>query len=176
MIKYALQCDKAHPFESWFPSINSYDSQAKRGLLECPMCGSVKIEKQIMSPTVRLAGFRKDEPVADVSTAVVADQNNTAAETVSGPNSSPEAPSKAMLIEESDAAQKLRVMIREIHDHVKANTEDVGTKFADEARKIHYGEAEERGIRGKASAEEAEALAEEGIGFLPLPILPDDRN
>ena len=67
-------------------------------------------------------------------------------------------------------------MIREIHDHVKANTEDVGTKFADEARKIHYGEAEERGIRGKASAEEAKALAEEGIGFLPLPVLPGDRN
>jgi hypothetical protein len=160
MIKYALQCDKAHRFESWFPSISSYESQAKRGFVECPHCGSVTVEKQIMAPTVRLGGIRADETPVDVSPAV-APKETTAA---------------ASLMADSEAAQKLRGMIRELHEQVQANTEDVGTQFADEARKIHYGDAEERGIRGRATAEQTEALAEEGIGFLPMPTLPEDRN
>jgi hypothetical protein len=160
MIKYALQCERAHSFESWFPSIASYSTQAKRGLVECPHCGSTRVEKQIMAPTIRLGGIRADkEPL-------------TAAPVVQPEESKP----TTALAKDSEAAQKLRGMMRELHEHVKANTEDVGTKFADIARKIHYGEAEERGIRGRASADEVQELAEEGIGFLPLPPLPEDRN
>ncbi len=76
----------------------------------------------------------------------------------------------------SEQAQKLRAMIRELHAHVAANTEDVGARFAEEARKIHAGEADDRAIRGRASLEEAIELHEEGIGVLPLPPLPDERN
>jgi hypothetical protein len=160
MIKYALQCDKGHGFESWFPSSASFDTQAKRGLVDCPVCGSSRIEKQIMSPSVRSKGAAARDveiitPAEVPDTPVVSDQ-----------------PVALM----GEHAQKLRAMMRELHAHVTANTEDVGAKFADEARKIHYGETEERAIRGRATADEAEALHDEGIGFLPLPVLPDERN
>jgi hypothetical protein len=164
MIKYALQCDKAHGFESWFPSISSFETQARRGLVECPVCGSVKVEKQIMKPSVRLHGIRPDQkPIESIP-----------APTSEAAAAEPHIP--AVLADDSEAARKLRAMMREIHQHVQANTEDVGAKFADEARKIHYGDAEERGIRGKATAEQAAELAEEGIAFLPLPPLPEERN
>jgi hypothetical protein len=155
MIKYALQCERGHGFESWFPNSASYDTQAKRGFVACPVCGSAKVEKQIMAPRVRNSeerrslGKRKPAPEA--------------------------APPQDMAML-SDEAQQMRAMIRELHEKVKANTEDVGERFADEARKIHAGEVEEKAIRGKASLEEAKALVEEGIGVLPLPPLPDERN
>jgi hypothetical protein len=155
MIKYALQCDQGHGFESWFPDSTSYDTQAKRGFVTCPVCGSAKVEKQIMAPRVRTSEERRSPeghpPV---------------------PEAAP-AQDMAMLSEE---AQQMRAMIRELHAKVQANTEDVGERFADEARKIHYGDVEEKAIRGKASFEEAKALHEEGIGVLPLPPLPDERN
>ncbi len=160
MIKYALRCDKGHGFESWFPSSASFETQAKRGLVECPLCGSTLVDKQIMSPSVRLKGA-----AALVIDAVTPDA-------VAEPTVAPEQ-SVALLGEQ---AEKLRIMVRELHAHVTANTEDVGAKFADEARKIHYGDAEERAIRGKATPTEAAALHEEGIGFLPLPTLPEERN
>ncbi len=88
----------------------------------------------------------------------------------------PAAPGDQAFVMASEQAQKLRAMIRELHAHVAANTEDVGARFAEEARKIHAGEADDRAIRGRASLEEAIELHEEGIGVLPLPPLPDERN
>jgi hypothetical protein len=155
MIKYALQCDQAHAFESWFPDSASYDRQSKRGFVSCPVCGSIKIEKQIMAPRVRNSEERRAHAKRATAPATAAAQP------------------MAMLSEE---ARKMRAMIRELHEKVKANTEDVGERFADEARRIHYGETEEKAIRGRASLEEAKALHEEGIGVLPLPPLPDERN
>jgi hypothetical protein len=157
MIKYALQCEKGHGFESWFPSSGSFETQAKRGLVDCPICGSHRVEKQIMAPSVRLKGAAA--PMVDAS----------------APAEESAAPDQSVALMGEQAA-KLRAMMRELHAHVTANTEDVGPKFADEARKIHYGEVEERAIRGKATAAEAVALHEEGIGFLPLPPLPEERN
>jgi hypothetical protein len=160
MIKYALQCDKGHGFESWFPSSASFETQAKRGLVDCPLCGSSRIEKQIMSPSVRSKGSK----TPDIEAAAPAADANT-----------PAMPDHSVALM-GEHAQKLRAMMRDLHAHVTANTEDVGAKFADEARKIHYGETEERAIRGRATADEAEALHDEGIGFMPLPTLPDERN
>jgi hypothetical protein len=154
MIKYALQCDNGHGFESWFPDSASYDMQAKRGFVTCPVCGSVKVEKQIMAPRVRNSEERRSLAKRDAA---------------------PEAPPQQMAML-SDEAQQMRAMIRELHKKVKASTVDVGENFADEARKIHAGEVEEKAIRGKASLEEAKALREEGISVLPLPPLPDERN
>jgi hypothetical protein len=159
MIKYALQCEKGHGFESWFPDSASFDTQRKRGLVDCPACGSRKVEKQIMAPNIAPKG-----------------RNATPAEAIV-PAPAPEQP-MAVVAEGplGEQARKLRAMMRELHAQVVANTEDVGGKFADEARKIHYGETEERAIRGKASFEEAKDLHEEGIGVLPLPPLPEERN
>jgi hypothetical protein len=155
MIKYALQCDGDHAFESWFPDSASYDKQVKRGFVSCPMCGSAKVEKQIMAPRVRNSDERRG-----------LSKRKAAAEAA-------EPQPMAML---SPEAQAMRRMIRELHQQVAANTVDVGENFADEARKIHYGETDEKAIRGKASFEEAKALHDEGIGVMPLPPLPDERN
>jgi hypothetical protein len=154
MIKYALQCEHGHGFESWFPDSTSYDTQAKRGFVSCPLCGSAKVDKQIMAPRVRNSEERRALK--------------------RGPAPF-EAPAQAMAMV-SDEAQAMRAMIRELHEKVKANTEDVGERFADEARKIHYGEVQEKAIRGRATLEDAKALHDEGIGVLPLPPLPDERN
>jgi hypothetical protein len=152
MIKYALSCDNGHGFESWFPDSASYDRQAKRGFVTCPVCNSAKVEKQIMAPRVRNSEERRSLKRA-------------------APTAEPQP--MAML---SDEAQQMRAAIRELHEKVKANTVDVGERFADEARKIHSGEVAEKAIRGKATMAEARELLEEGIGVLPLPPLPDDRN
>lgn len=155
MIKYALRCDKGHGFESWFPDSAGFEKQRKRGLVDCPACGSAKIVKQIMAPNVRPKGVAIEPQSVAATPAPTAD------------------PAFVMA---SDQARHLRAMMREMHAHVVANTEDVGGKFAEEARKIHYGETEERAIRGKASLAEAVELHEEGIGVMPLPGLPDERN
>ncbi|MCB5174351.1 MULTISPECIES: DUF1178 family protein [Microvirga] len=147
MIKYALACDQAHEFESWFPSSDAYETQRKRGFVTCPYCDSAKVEKQIMAP--RIARTDKAE----------------------APASQPQ-PVAAF----SEKEREIRAMIRAMREHVIQNAENVGKGFAEEARKIHYGEAEERSIYGEADGSDVRSLLEEGIQVLPLPIVPDDRN
>ncbi|MBL8571437.1 MAG: DUF1178 family protein [Phreatobacter sp.] len=153
MIRYALHCDKAHAFESWFPSAASYDEQRKRRLVTCPVCGSHRIDKALMAPQVARKDRAPETPVAMPAPAA-------------------EAP-VAMV---SPAEQELRAKIRELREHLTKNSDHVGDKFAEEARKIHYGETEHRSIHGSATPEEAKELHDEGIEFHPLPVLPDDRN
>jgi hypothetical protein len=167
MIKYALQCDKGHGFESWFPSSASYDTQVKRKLVDCPICSSTTIEKQIMAPNVRL---KTTQPSLDDAQSTP--MSGAASPVPAMPIAVPEPPAQLM----SEPMQQLRAMVKEFHAHVQANTEDVGSKFAEEAQKIHYGETEDRPIRGKATADEIEILHDEGIPFMPLPTLPDERN
>jgi len=156
MIRYALICDKGHDFESWFQDSAAYDKQAKRGLVACPHCGSAKVGKAIMAP--RLAGAKKRAaPAAPPAVAAVA-------------------PEKAPVAMLSPQEQEFRVKLKELRDHLTKNADHVGPKFPEEARKMHYGETAHRSIYGEASPEEARRLAEEGIEFHPLPILPDERN
>lgn len=155
MIKYALACDQAHAFESWFPSSDAYETQRKRGFVTCPVCDSREVEKQIMAPA--LARRDRDAPARPA---------------VPGPAAA-EAQPVALL---SEREQRLRAMLKALREHVTASAENVGERFADEARRMHYGEAEHRSIYGEAKLEDAEALWEEGIEVHPLPILPDDRN
>jgi hypothetical protein len=159
MIRYALACDKGHGFESWFADSGAYDKQAKRGLVVCPHCGSAKVEKAIMAP--RLAGARKRKPDSDVQ------QNDAVPATVA-----PEAPVAMM----SPQEQEIRGKLKELREHLTKNADDVGKKFPEEARKMHYGETEHRSIYGIATPDDAKELSEEGIEFHPLPILPDERN
>lgn len=161
MIRYNLVCDKGHEFESWFADSAAYDKQARRKLVSCPMCGSAKVEKAIMAP--RLAGSKKRASAMDVSS-VPAEAPMPAQET--------QAPVAMM----SPQEQELRTKLKELRNHLTKNADDVGAKFPEEARKMHYGETEHRSIYGVASPEEAKDLAEEGIEFHPLPMLPDERN
>ena len=158
MIRYSLICEKAHEFESWFASSAAYDKQAKRGLIDCPLCGSAKVEKAIMAP--RLA--RKDK-----STSIVA----PAEESAPAPA---QVPTPVAMI--SPQEREFRAKLKELRDHLTANADNVGKKFPEVARKMHYGEIEHRSIYGEASPQDAKALHEEGIEFHPLPVLPDERN
>jgi hypothetical protein len=156
MIRYALVCEHGHAFESWFADSAAYDRQAKRKLVACPHCGSVKVDKAIMAPRLATSKKRKG-PVAAPTTA--------------------EAPAPAApLAMISPQEQEIRAKLKELRDHLVKNADNVGPQFPEEARKMHYGEIEHRSIYGVASPEEAAELAEEGIEFHPLPVLPDERN
>ena len=135
-----LQCGHAHAFEGWFASEDDFQDQLVRGLVECPLCGDATITKLPSAPRLNLGA-------AQAAPAAAPKQ-----EVVSSPN------------------PELQAAWMQLVKQVMANTEDVGERFAEEARKIHYGESEERGIRGQASREETQELWEEGIRVLPLPI------
>jgi hypothetical protein len=162
MIRYSLICDNAHEFDSWFANSGAFDEQSVRGLVVCPFCDSAHVTKAIMSPRIGrtdrtpLAALREpDGPPAEAS-------------------KQPEEKRPVALIDEKHAA--LRSMMREVHAKIMETTLDVGSRFPEEARRIHDSDAPERPIRGQATAEEASALLEEGIGILPIPTLPDERN
>ena len=139
-----LQCTHAHSFEGWFASEDDFQDQLARGLLTCPMCGSDDVRKKLSAPRLNLS-------TAVASTAPM----KAAAQAVA--NMSPEQMQAAWL---------------QMTRHVLANTEDVGERFASEARRMHHGEVEHRNIRGQASAAETEALLDEGIAVMPL-VIPE---
>jgi hypothetical protein len=141
VIRFSLHCDQAHDFEGWFRDNADYDTQSKRGFVECPACGSKKVSKALMAPAVSTG--RKKEKMA---LAANAEQ-------------------KRMMAELKQLAEKMR-----------ENSDYVGDKFAEEARKIHFGETEARGIYGEATPDEARDLIEDGVEFMPIPVFPDDRN
>ncbi len=152
MILFDLQCAKKHVFESWFKDSAAYERQAKRGLVTCPYCGSSKVEKALMAP--RLAGTKKSRKKAlDVAALPAVVAANPATE----------------------KAAELHRKLAQLREHIETNFDPVGDRFAEEARKIHYGESEQRNIYGRTTAEEAQELAEEGVEFAPVPWLPD-RN
>jgi hypothetical protein len=170
MIRYALRCERGHTFESWFANSAAYDKQAKRALVACPICASVKVEKAIMAP--RLAHGESAE----------SRQPASAPPPPAGPSPIQPAPmppiasGKSSLAVISPPERELRKKLKELRDHITKNADYVGPRFPEQARKIHYGEVEHRSIYGEASPDEAKRLHEEGIEFHPLPILPDDLN
>jgi hypothetical protein len=156
MIHYALVCNKGHNFESWFPDSAAYDKQAKRGIVTCPHCGSAKVEKAIMAPRLSSASKKRKAPAeAPVAPA-------------------PEANAPVAMI--SPQEHEFRSKLKELREHLTKNADNVGQKFPEEARKMHYGEIEHRSIYGEATPKDAKELLEEGIEFHPLPSLPDERN
>lgn len=140
---FNLQCSALHRFEGWFASEEDYTSQVERGLLECPLCADKTVQKLPSAPRINLGA--SEVPAAS-------------------------AVSKPQSLVTGDAAQALQAAWLQMARQIVSQTEDVGGRFAEEARKIHYGETEERGIRGQASREETEALLEEGIAVMPLPL------
>jgi hypothetical protein len=171
MIRYALNCDRGHVFESWFQNSAAYDKQAKRSLVTCPVCGSAKIEKAIMAP--RVSASAADDEIA--APRLPAPPQAPSSQALAPQAKAPAAANTSVAMI-SPPEQELRQKLKEIRDHITKNANYVGTRFPEEARKIHYGETEHRSIYGEASPDEAKELFEEGIEFHPLPILPDDQN
>jgi hypothetical protein len=169
MIRYALVCAKGHAFESWFPSSTAYDKQAKRGLVTCPTCGASKVEKAIMAP--KLSGTKKRGAAPAVAVAPEAPAPEAPAPVASD---TPVAMMSPQMM--SPQEHELRQKLKELREHLTKNSDYVGKKFPEEARKMHYGEIDHRSIYGEASLKDAKELHEEGIEFHPLPVLPDERN
>jgi hypothetical protein len=174
MIKYSLRCDHGHAFDSWFQDSASFDKQAKRGLVSCPMCDSVKVEKSIMAPQIPRKG-RTTEQRAGEEKVQRAAARQKKAEGATAPAAVPvttPAAEPLLMAQEKELLSKLK----ELRDHIKANADNVGDQFPEQARKMHYGEIEHRPIYGDASPTEAKALIEEGVEVMPMPVLPEDRN
>jgi len=160
MIRYNLRCERGHAFESWFQSSSAYETQEKRKLVNCPLCGSAKVERAIMSPQIVSKKARdRAEPAPVAAT--------TTGTEVATPASTP-----LLMAQE----RELRAKLKELRDHIVKNADNVGGRFPNEARKMHYGDIEHRPIYGEASPDEARSLIEEGVEVTPLPVLPDDRN
>jgi hypothetical protein len=160
MIRYSLQCQRGHAFESWFQNSAAYETQEKRKLVNCPACGSDKVERAIMAPRIASKkGREREEPVPAATTA-------TATE-VAAPASTP-----LLMAQE----RELRAKLKELRDHIVKNADNVGERFPNEARKMHYGDIAHRPIYGEASPDEARALIDEGVEVSSIPVLPDDRN
>lgn len=154
-----LQCASGHAFEGWFGSEEDYQSQQSRGLLTCPMCGLAEVLRMPSAPRLNLSGARS--PLVETPSAPA------------GPAPSalprPRPAQNAREAQTPERAQAEAVLLQAMR-HVLANTEDVGSHFAEEVRRIHHGEIEHRNIRGEATPVEAQALREEGIDVVHLPI------
>jgi hypothetical protein len=160
MILYRLRCSKGHEFESWFKDSKTYERQEKKSLIGCAVCGSSKVSRALMTPRLGTKGNKK--------TAVVANEPAAAAPVPVQPT----AEQKQIAALAKKMPKELREALLKVRAEVEKNCEHVGDKFAEEARKIHYGESDKRGIYGETSDEEAQALAEEGIEFGRLPWIP----
>jgi hypothetical protein len=143
MVVYNLLCKKNHSFEGWFPSFEDFQKQADKKLISCPTCGTTKVEKM---PHACAVHVKKEQAAAPAKKQAQ----------IPAPAAPP-------------SAAEFKEMLIRVHHYVKENYEDVGPRFAEEAKQIHKGEAEERPIHGTATIKEAKELADEGVPFIPLP-------
>lgn len=160
-----LQCQHAHSFEGWFGSEDDFQSQLARGLVQCPLCGDAHITKKLSAPRLNLSGAREasGETVTEAPAAASPSRGVVSAQQGAAPTQDS---SMQAMAQDPQFQAAYWHMARKII----ANTEDVGTQFAQEARKMHYGEAHERAIRGQATQDEALELLDEGIDVMALPL------
>ena len=147
-----LQCRQGHVFEGWFASEEDFQSQKQRALVQCPLCADDQIEKRLSAPRLNL-GARAPAAATDAATTSAVTDRSAPANPSSGA---------------ADTA--LQAAWLHLARKIVAHTEDVGDRFAEEARRIHHGEVPERAIRGQATADEAVQLREEGIAVVPVPL------
>jgi hypothetical protein len=150
LIAYSLVCGDGHAFDGWFQSIAAFDAQRADGSLSCPVCGDDRIEKGVMAPSVKTSATRKK----------------------GRPDPIPGLPPVAAKPDPT----KMHQFMAGFRKYVQENADYVGPRFPEEARKIHYGETEERQIYGEATPDEAREMVEEGIDIAPLPPDPNDLN
>jgi hypothetical protein len=158
-----LECAHAHSFEGWFASQDDFQDQLARGLVTCPLCGDDQVRKKLSAPRLNLHTARGEaaQPTTSPLPSPLAD----------APAALPAAPAQAQALA-SMSPEQLQSAWLQMTRHVLANTEDVGARFATEARRMHHGEVAQRSIRGQASAAETEALLEEGVAVMPL-LIPE---
>lgn len=156
MIVFDLKCHRDHVFEAWFPDSASFAEQAESGKVLCPVCGSRKVAKALMAPKVHKD--RSSTPGPQSGRRHAPEQGGTVA------------------VSDKEKAGELRRRLRELRDHVERNCDYVGSEFAEEARRIHYGESDPRGIYGETSDDEAKALEDEGIDVARVPWLPRENS
>jgi hypothetical protein len=157
MILYRLRCSQGHEFDSWFKDSKTYERQEKKSLVGCAVCGDAKVTRALMAPRLGAKGNKARAPAPVETPAAVA------------PTAEQVQKQQQMGALATRMPKELREALVKVRTEIEKNCEHVGTKFAEEARKIHYGESDKRGIYGQTSDKEAEALAEEGIEFGRLP-------
>lgn len=170
MIKYNLTCPKSHSFEGWFASSKAYDAQVKKKLVTCPVCGSAKVAKALMAPSV------------------VTSEQKSASRRARAKAAATEVPATAPPVELQQLAvspeqREMLKELRKLREAVLSKSDYVGPRFAEEARRIHNEEPKDakgangpRGIHGEASPSEVKSLIEDGIEVFPIPVLPEDQN
>ena len=163
MILYRLRCSKGHEFESWFKDSKTYERQEKKSLIGCAVCGDQKVTRALMAPNLGTKANKKKTAVTNEVAANVP---------APAPAASPTPQQQQMAALARKMPKELRDALLKVRAEVEKNCEHVGDKFAEEARKIHYGESDKRGIYGETTEKEAEELAEEGIEFGRLPWIP----
>lgn len=176
MIVFDLKCESSHQFESWFRSSSDYSEQLERGLITCPICNSAKVTKALMAPNVAAKSNQKTQVAVrepdmtkrslPAEASLVSAGQAQVAKPFSATSGLENGPSATEL---KELQEKIAEVATAVRTYVEKNCEDVGDKFAEEARKIHYGETEARGIYGNATRDEAVELLDEGIELMPLP-------
>ena len=161
MILYDLKCRKDHVFETWFRNSAAYDEQVAAGAIACPVCGSKKIEKALMAPRLATGGRARDPAVGE-----------TAGGAEDGPTGEPSGKVAMRAVKETAEAAEIMGQLRKLRQKVEANCDYVGGEFAEEARKIHYGEQDPRNIYGETSDKQAKELHDEGVTFSRVPWAP----
>ena len=192
MKKFALICENEHEFEGWFASSDAVLLQSKKGLIDCPYCGSVNVEKQLAAPNLSTPKTKARQQ-ADMANLVGAEE--TPAPPTQAPTQVPApaststqvpaptpAPAPAMQAGAPSGGQAaaayhsaLRYAVQQLRKTIETDFTNVGANFAEKAREIHYGEAEEANIYGTCTKEETEELLDEGVEIMPLPDLPPDH-
>lgn len=170
-----LACAHDHSFEGWFGSEEDFQNQLIRGLVQCPICDDAQIIKKLSAPRLNLSGAK---PSSEQASEETPSQNDDAINSIA-PHADSIMATCQNAVKNQDAKHPLHALMKnpefqaaymQMAKEVLAKTEDVGNDFAREARKIHYGESKERGIRGQASQDEAMELLDEGIDVMPLPL------
>lgn len=195
MIRFSLRCKNEHSFEGWFAGNEDYEKQKRTGLILCPVCNTSAVGKSLMLPNIATARAKAERRGQREKHELQGERGNRAAnsafsasasgsETGGGdvsalpcPKSREEALQKLLVLQKMQR-RKLEVLhkLQDLARKMRENAENVGERFPEEARKIHFGEGKKRAIYGRAEAKEAQALLEDGIDILPLPRLPEDGN
>ena len=190
MIKYQLICDLTHEFEGWFQTGAAFDAQNEAGLITCPVCDSVKVRRALMTPNLASPKRRRYDvrrlPMAETghqahhqagtnAPSSQAASGQTASAHVAASKPDPSKPASAQATPSQAALGEAIAQLRQLQRKVKSECRDVGTEFATEVRKMHYGDSEPENIYGHSSAEERESLADEGIDIVTLPWLPPEH-
>lgn len=185
MKKFTLICDHEHEFEGWFSSSEAITEQVSQKLLDCPFCGSQHIRKQLSAPNLSSpktrARMRSEPPASEENSAAHAVATSNAgrqltAQARTEPNIHQANKPQHFAGPASDMqAHALRMAIKQLHKTIQAEFKNVGEDFAEQARKMHYGEKENENIYGTCSPDETKELIDEGIEIAPIPVLPSEH-